>query len=384
MAAARHILFCTLGYEPGPVGGAERQARLQAEELVRRGHTVEIVAPRDPGTQSEYISGVRVHRLRRVERRPFRTITYLPVLFVWLLRNMRQFDLVHVHLANLQADVAGVVGRIHHVPVYIKIATGGPRGEIARMRKVAWATRYVGIRSARRLQTISEEIEADVASLGIPPERVVRIPNGLRADIYHPVSVSQQAALRRELDLPIDEVLVLYAGRFARYKGILDLLEAWRQVTPSAPATLVVVGEAALDAPVGELPATPRTIVRPWSPRIATYFQACDLYVHPSHADGMPNVVLEAMACGLAVVATRVAAVPRMITDNATGRLVDAGSIEQLRSAIEALVADPTERLRLGRAAAQHVTATFPIARVVDRLEVAYDQMLAASSAGMT
>jgi glycosyltransferase involved in cell wall biosynthesis len=298
------------------------------------------------------------------------------VLFAWLVLNVRRFDLVHVHLANLQADVAGIVAGLRRVPLYIKIATGGPKGEIARMRKVAWATRYVGIRSARRLQAISAEIEADVASLGVPPDRIVRIPNGLNADVYHPISVDARAALREELHLPLHDVLVLYAGRFARYKGILDLLEAWRGVAAPVPATLVVVGEPALDAPVGELPATPHTIVRGWTPRIAAYYQACDVYAHPSHADGMPNVVLEAMACGMAVVATRVAAVPTMIDDGRTGLLVDIGSVDQLRGAIETLVTDAAARARLGAAASGHVAATYPIARVVDRIEAAYDAIL--------
>ncbi len=383
MGGRRRVLFCTLGYEPGPVGGAERQARLQAEELARRGHSVEVVTQRSARSGSGRVEGIRVTRLPCFGTGTARTGTYLPFLFAWLLLNAARYDIVHVHLANLQADVAALAGRLRRVPMYVKIAMGGPRGEIARMHRVAWATRYVGIRSARRVQVISAEIEADIASLGIPPERVVRIPNGLDASVYHPVSVDERAALRRELDLPKDELLVLYAGRFARYKGILDLLEAWRQVTPSVPATLVVVGEAALDAPVGELPATPRTIIRPWSPRIASYFQACDLYVHPSQADGMPNVVLEAMACGLAVVATRVAAVPTMIEDGVTGRLVDIGSVDQLRTAIEGLVRDPKTRGRLGIAAAEHVAATYPIARVVDRIEQVYEEMLAAPTAGV-
>ncbi len=382
MGGRRRVLFCTLGYEPGPVGGAERQARLQAEELARRGYSVEVVTQRSGQTGTGRVGGIRVTRLPCFGAGTARTGTYLPFLVAWLLLNVGRYDIVHVHLANLQADVVALAGRLGRVPIYIKIATGGPEGEIARMRKVAWATRYVGIRSARRVQAISAEIETDLALLGIPTERVVHIPNGLDAHVYHPVSAHERAALRRELDLPKDELLVLYAGRFARYKGILDLLEAWRQVTPSVPATLVVVGEAALDAPVGELPETPRTIVRPWSPRIASYFQACDLYVHPSYSDGMPNVVLEAMACGLAVVATRVAAVPTMIEDGVTGRLVEIGSIEGLRAAIEGLAGDPETRTRLGLAAAEHVAATYPIARVVDLIEETYEEMLAMSTPG--
>jgi len=147
----------------------------------------------------------------------------------------------------------------------------------------------------------------------------------------------------------------------------------------STPATLILVGEPALDAPVGDLPKPAHTIIRSWTPRIAAYYQACDVYVHPSHADGMPNVVLEAMACGMAVIATRVAAVPTMIEDGRTGMLVDIGNVEQLRAAIKTLAADPAARARLGAAASEHVAATYPIARVVDRIEEAYEDILGSS-----
>jgi glycosyltransferase involved in cell wall biosynthesis len=291
--ATRRILFCTLGYEPGPVGGAERQARLQAEELVRRGHRVDVVTPLARGTRSGQINGVFVRRLPRIDRRPLRTLTYLPALGMWLVANASRYDLIHVHLANLQVDVAGLICRAFDVPLYVKLAAGGPRGEIARMRPIAWSTRYIGLRTARRVQATSDEIEREVLGLGIESSRVVRIPNGLPEGVYEPASSEQRAALRAELALPTDQVLVLYAGRFAGYKGVLDLTAAWLD-PPVGRATLVLVGEPALDDPV-PIPPAPHTIVRPWTREVAKYLQACDIYVHPSHADGMPNVVLVEM-----------------------------------------------------------------------------------------
>jgi glycosyltransferase involved in cell wall biosynthesis len=373
--ATRRILFCTLGYEPGPVGGAERQARLQAEELVRRGHRVDVVTPLARGTRSGQINGVFVRRLPRIDRRPLRTLTYLPALGMWLVANASRYDLIHVHLANLQVDVAGLICRAFDVPLYVKLAAGGPRGEIARMRPIAWSTRYIGLRTARRVQATSDEIEREVLGLGIESSRVVRIPNGLPEGVYEPVSLEGRAALRDELALPRDEVLVLYAGRFAGYKGVLDLAAAWVGLPAASQATLVLVGEPALDDPVA-IPRLPRTIVRPWTPEVAKYLQACDVYVHPSHADGMPNVVLEAMSCGLPVVATRIAAIPSMIEELVSGRLIDAGSVSQLREAIADLVNDRDMRERLGRAASERAHRDYRIARVVDAIEGAYDQML--------
>lgn len=375
MKAQRRVLFCTLGYEPGPVGGAERQARLQAEELTRRGWAVDVVTARDPGTASGRMGGVRIRRLPRWNRRPFRTLTYAAVLAAWLLGNVRHYDLVHVHLANWQADVVAVACRLFRVPMYVKLAAGGSRGEIARMRPVSWATRYVGVRWAGRVQATSNEIVEDLRRLGIPEHRIARIPNGLPSGTYAPASREARIQLREELGLPREGVLVLYAGRFARYKGVPDLLEAWRTLKPSRPASLVLVGEAAIDDPV-DIPSTPGVIVFPWTSNVAPYLQACDIYTHPSHADGMPNAVLEAMSSGMAVIATRIAAIPEMITDRETGILVERGATTELQTAIGMLIGDAGLRRRLGKAAAARAHAEYPIERVVDRIEAAYTELL--------
>src|SRR5437660_5212439 len=118
------IVFFTWNYFPAPAGGAERQARLQAEELVRRGHEVTVACPRTTGERREIIAGVHVHRLPWTYRRPFQRVLYLGALFVFFLRNARQFDVVHIHLANLQADVIVPLARLFGLPVYVKVACG--------------------------------------------------------------------------------------------------------------------------------------------------------------------------------------------------------------------------------------------------------------------
>ena len=375
MGRQRRILFCTLGYEPGPVGGAERQARRQAEALAARGYVVDVVCPRSAGVASGRVNGVRVRRLPRIDRRPFRTISYLPVLAVWLLGNLRRYDLVHVHLANLQADVTAVVSRLYGVPLYVKLAAGGPRGEIGRMRRVAWLTRFVGIRTAARVQALSAEIEDDLRGIGVPPERIVRIPNGLAGDEFAPTDPAERERLREALDLPIGQPLVLFAGRFATYKGISTCLMHGRRWIGTA--TIVLVGEEALDAPVGELPLVPDVIIRGWSPRVVDYMRCCDVFVLPSRAEGMSNALLEAMACGAAPIATRVGAAPEMIDDGESGILIYPGDVAGLGEAIERLIHDEASRHRMAANAARTTAERYGIGRVVDRIEAAYDQILA-------
>lgn len=376
MSTPRRVLFCTLGYDPGTVGGAERQARLQAEELQRRGWVVDVVTPRDPGTSSGRVGAIQVRRLPAFRQKTLRTMTYPVVLFAWLLGDLRRYDLVHVHLANLQADAVALAARLLHVPTYVKLAAGGPRGEIARLRPVAWLTRRTGIRSAARVQATSDEIVDDLHAVGVHDSHIVRIPNGLADDAFRPATTAQRRKLRRNLGLPEDRILVLYAGRFAGYKGVRDLADAWQGMDRSQAATLVFVGGAAIDDPV-EVPSATDTIVHPWTNHVVEYLQACDIYAHPSHADGMPNALLEAMAVGLACVATRVAAVPEMIDDGRNGLLVGVGDVAALRRALARLIDDKDLRARLGRAAAKEILQRYRIGTVVDQIEAAYNALLA-------
>lgn len=372
------ILFCTLGYDPAPAGGAEHQARLQAEELVRRGHHVTVVCPGAPRVSSGWIDGVYVQRLPRAQRKYLRTLTYLAMLAAYLLLRLRRFDLVHVHLANLQADIVAILARALNKPVYVKIAAGGDRGDIGRMTTVARLTRRAGLRSAACVQALSGEIASELTELGISPRRVLLIPNGLDGGTHLPVTRGERQASRRQLLLPESAVIVLYVGRFAGYKGIGDLVGAWGDVAVAHPdAWLVLVGGLALDDPLRPLPSAERVIYRGWTDAILEYYRAADIFVLPSHTEGMSNSLLEAMGCGLAVVATRVGAAPEMIRDGESGVLVMPGDRKALVAALMRLTDDGKLRLAMGRAAAESVRTKYTISRVVDRIERAYGDILA-------
>jgi len=365
------ILFCTLAYFPGTTGGAERQARLQAEDLVRRGHEVTVVCARTDGLRSQTIGGVRVIRLRRIDRRRLFRISYLVRLAVWLAWHGRRYDVVHVHLANLQADIGVLAARLHGRCSYVKLACGGRVGEIQRFAPVARLTRWYGLRHADRVQVLSAEIEREVSAIGVPAERTVEIPNGIDLAEFHPVSAPERETVRAELGLPQHAVIVLFAGRLVDYKGIGDLLEAWPSVRLRETAELVVVGSG----PMEPRRALDGVTLCGWAESPLRYLQAADVFVHPSHADGMSNAVLEAMACGCALVATEHGATHDLLVDEHDALLVPVRSPTALAQALQRLVADRDLRNRLAANARQSV-ARFAIARVVDQIEAEYRALL--------
>ena len=370
---ALRVLFCTHNYFPAAAGGAERQAQLQAEALTARGHEVTVVCRRTGSFATERINGVNVIRLRAVDLPFLRALTHMVALYAFVLRRGRRFDLVHVHLASVQAEVVVRAARLLRRPVYVKVACGGSVGDVRRHPFIGRVTRHLGLRRAARVQALSSEIEGELISVGVDPRRILRIPNGIRLRASTRDGNLQRAA-RRDLALPETGKVVLYAGRFATYKGVPELLEAWRGAD-RPPATLVMVGTAdthyAVDVPVG----IPGVEVRGWSNDLSSYFAAADVFVHPAHADGMPNALLEAMSFGLPVAAAETPATRPLVIDGQNGVMFRAGDARSLASGVARLVSD--EELMSGAEVVALQTAkAYAIDDVIERIEQAYYAIL--------
>ena len=171
--------------------------------------------------------------------------------------------------------------------------------------------------------------------------------------------------------------MVLYLGRLEQEKGVADLVSAWRRPDAGALPALVLVGSPGLHEPVDLDPAPPRVIVRSWTGDVAGYLAAADVFALPSHVEGMSNAMLEAMAAGLPVIASRVGAAAELI-DESRGILVDAGDRRALRDAILELAADPRRREQLGANARAYAARHFSIDSVLDRIEAAYYSIMGA------
>ncbi len=360
--------MCSQGYFPALHGGAERQAQLQAEELARRGHHVEVVCPRDEGAYVATINGVRVWRLPCIRGRHLTSATFLPPLAVFLLARLRHFDAAMIHLAHYNCDVIVAMTLATRRPSWVRLAASGPFGEIARMRRFSAFSRYFGLRHATRVQAISSELRKEAAAIGVPSSRIVSIPNGVNLSDW-PVTVGRSNVdARRSLGLPETGPLLLYAGRLSNQKGVPDLLDAWTHVSTEG-ATLVMVGSFATMDTAGSIAPQPGVIVRDSTTDIRKYYAAADAVVLPSRAsEGMSNVLLESMASGLAVIATRVGAAPEMIADGEDGLLVPPDSPTHLAAAIRRVLADPQLRAAMGRAARRRVEREFTIEAVVGQI----------------
>ncbi|WP_305970140.1 MULTISPECIES: glycosyltransferase family 4 protein [unclassified Mameliella] len=159
---------------------------------------------------------------------------------------------------------------------------------------------------------------------------------------------------------------LLFVGRLAGVKGVPILIEALRRIAPDTPNLRVtIIGDgpdrAALEAQAQDLPVT-FTGYRSQS-EVADALATADLFVLPSFAEGVPVVLMEAMASHVPVITTRIAGVPELVAHDTSGLLVAPGDAEGLRDAIKALIDDPGRRQRMGLEGRAKVEAEFNITR---------------------
>jgi len=175
--------------------------------------------------------------------------------------------------------------------------------------------------------SVSGHLADTAADLGVPRERLHVIPNGVDVDRFRPLDRDRA---RRELGLPTDGALIVAVAHLKRTKGHDELIEAVAAL--SRDVRLVIVGEDPgrgayrhhLEGLIAQRGLTNRITLAGRQPhdRIPLYLNAADVSVLASYREGCPNVVLESLACGTPVVATRVGAVPDLVTPGQNGTIV--------------------------------------------------------------
>ena len=374
------ILFVTVGFFPQQTGGAESQARLQALQLKENGHEVIILTKSNNLRPSkDFVDGILVIRIPLIKIRLLGTIFHLFCLMSLQAVLKNRYDLIHVHLANLNADVSTFAGRWLKKPVYVKLASGGTSGEIFRFKKLANLTKYFGLRNANRVQAISTEIFEEAKSIGVLPERLVMIPNGVEVNQSIDIKGDREResiALRLELKIPESDFIFLYLGRIATYKGIDDLLNAWSLSNFGSNTHLLLVGPVALDKPYEIRQSLTNVHLLGNQVNTLKFVLGSSCFILPSHGEGMSNALLEAMANKLPVIATNVGATPELLNFGAGGLIVPPHNPAQLSQAMIYSYRNYDEIMELANHSYSEILSEYEIGSVSKRIIAEYTKIL--------
>jgi glycosyltransferase involved in cell wall biosynthesis len=276
-------------------------------------------------------------------------------------------DLVHAHMP-ISGFLARVAARAAGVPCIAYTCHGflfNQPGPWAR-RAASFAMEFAAGRVTDIFTTVSTEEAGDARRLGIARDPIA-IGNGRDPAVFRPDPVAR-ARVRAELGIAADAVVVTSCSRLVRHKGIPELLAAMADV----PATLCVVGER-LTSDHGEdmepyfaRAALGKRLRRLGYRRdVAAVLAASDIFVLPSHFEGLPMSVIEAMLTGLPVVATNIRGPREQVVDGETGLLVPAARVAPLAGALRRLVEDRGLRERMGAAGRARAVALYDEGEVV-------------------
>lgn len=254
----------------------------------------------------------------------------------YVLPHLQRFqpDLILSYYVYPDGYAAVSAGRRLGIPV-ILCAIGSDLNRIP--DRVSVALTRKALREASFVLTVSEHLRARAIQLGSSPERTRAVRNGCDTSVFH---LANRAEARAELGLEQESEIVVFVGWIARPKGLRELLDAMVRLVPSRPRLqLFCIGEGALQAEL-EAHAAQAGIAghlhflgRRCSTEIARWLAAANVFCLPSYAEGCPNALIEALACGRPVIATQVGGIPELV-DARSGVLVGPGDGAALAEAL--------------------------------------------------
>jgi glycosyltransferase involved in cell wall biosynthesis len=414
------VRICLVSFMAFPeVGGSERRSLRHARALAAAGERVSLLTLRHrrDWKSREDVEGIPFVRVsggiyRRTGRLRVGRVSIIPaaLAFLWKLWAMRRdFDVVHAFQMSPVAAMAAAVCRLTRTPLLISIQSAGPSHEqIERLGgrplslvtdRLAGDTAYLRIPIGEVYRGDVEDLSAAVAGgrwivgllrrsrawydvqssrsreylteRGFDPRRIVQIPIGIDPDSFRPAPGASSRSPRE----------VLCVARMEYAKGIDVLLHAWAQLMRRGGggrqnARLRLAGDGRcrpqLERLATDLGVADRVEFLGTRDDVEELLQRSSAFVLPSRWEGMPNALLEAMACGLPCVATRVSGSEDLIVDGANGLLVTPEEPAALAEALGRVMEDRDFADGLGRRARETALRQYRIGAIIERYRAVY------------
>lgn len=370
------IAFLSEKYTPD-IGGLAISAERLTHLLASAGHDVRVFAPtlNLPASEARTLhsNGINVTRFGAHKRVDDTLVDW----FELLVQEHRRepFDVLHAYFLTQAGFVAAYTGRYLGVPSVVSARGNDLERAIFDPARAAHVLYALGHASA--VTTNANELAKKAGAL-IPSLEVTVIPNGIDTEHFKPLprnnALAQSLSLMSAGNSKGTARVIGFAGELREKKGLRPLLSAYAQVNQKDPSTLLIVGDfrPGEDKKIFEdfqlSHPNMQIIVTGFVSHsdLPAYYSLIDVFVHPSLRDGLPNALLEAMACGKAVIGTRVGGILDAVTDCENGRFVSTNNVDELADTISELMSNDHERERLGNAACQTIRNNFTLQRELD------------------
>jgi N-acetyl-alpha-D-glucosaminyl L-malate synthase BshA len=351
------------------------------KELAERGHTVHFIASALPTRLTKLSDRVRFHEVEMMSYPLFEHQPYTLALATKMAKvaETENLDLLHVHYAiphSISAILARESLQPHRRLPVITTLHGTDITLVGADRSYLPITRY-GIVQSDGVTAISNYLKKATAEI-FDFDNIAVIPNFICASDYQRHTVEK---LRAELS-PNNEPLLVHVSNFRPVKRPLDCVEIFARVLKQTKARLVMVGDGS-ERSLAEHRARCLGIFEHCSfvgkqPKIVDYLSASDVLLLPSEQESFGLAALEAMACEVPVIASRVGGLPEVVTDGETGFLSAVGDVEKMSADAVRLLADEELRREMGRRARESAISRYSTDLVIPQYINFYERVLAA------
>jgi len=300
----------------------------------------------------------------KVAKNKKRWYTYVPFVFKSIFYVLfRSYDLVHAHYGFHSGLLPALLKR---KPLIVTYHRGDALDEPLRNKVYFWLQRFTVFRADFLIAVSNDIREALVKSLGADPRKISIIPCGVDTELFHPLD---KARKQKELGIPENSKVVLFIGELTKRKGVDLLLKCAERIRE---AHFIFIGEGEVKANYENcyfVGPKPNHVLPKW-------INIADIFALPSRSEGTPVVVLEALSCGIPVVASKVGGIPDLIHDGVTGYLVEPEDVDMFEKRLRELLENPEKRRQMGLLGRKHMIENYDSRRIAERIKQVYERVL--------
>ncbi|MFC5604152.1 glycosyltransferase [Sporosarcina koreensis] len=275
-------------------------------------------------------------------------LTWFMKAMIYILMNNKGISLTHSHYAFPTGLLSLIGKKLFRLPYVITVHGGDIDKMAAGNGKIKKITRII-LQQADAVIVVGERLRKDViGNFGVQEEKVHVMSMGVNTEIFKPMAKEEA---RKELGIPSDVELLLFVGNMIEAKGILDLIDAYKEVQRDHPnAVLHMIGSSKDEGFMRKFEKHLSERIHHHEPlpqkEVAKWIAAADIFVLPSHHEGFGLVALEAMAVGTTVVASDVGGLSYLL-DNEAGILVEKQNPASLAAGLKEALEHPSEKRRM-------------------------------------
>lgn len=374
-------------------GGMERHIEDLVNGLIKRSHEITIITTKHPnGIKKEIRENLRIYYVGNKSLKYTKKFYYESAKLFERLHKEEKFDIIHSQsfagagIIKYKASKLPIIITLHGTflnEIKSALNSNSLKGYVLAsylfLKMLADKSDRLLLSNANKIITVSYQLCNDVKKqYNIPEEKLIVIPNGININKFRPTNVDD---LREKLNL--SGKVILTVGRIEKQKGYHLLLKILPDILKNHDVKLVIVGTGSylpnLKKMAVKLDISDKVIFtgKVSDNDLLKYYNLADIFAFPTlRMEGLPLVILEAMACEIPVVASRIGGIPTVIENGRDGFLIEPSNLKELKDKILMLLEDERLAKRIGKNARSKVVKKFSVDKMVDDTIKVYEEVI--------